>query len=190
MTKKIIYNAGSMFNEAQWDQRKKEGAALRELFPDYEIKNPVDFDTNQGTAPTNQAIFALDYAGLKAAEYVILEIDGWDSGTHMEFGLVVEMAKNNPNKRLYPIISDFRYKQGIIKGEIVGFGLNEMITGAFYDEDLDSGDVPQLTLCASHQSAREAIKAFETGDVKDYRQRFDLKNLYHDSESVYHGFEK
>lgn len=36
----------------------------------------MDFDTNQGTAPTNQAIFALDYAGLKAAEYVILEIDG------------------------------------------------------------------------------------------------------------------
>lgn len=188
MKQKIIYNAGSMFNEAQWAYRKKEGAELRKLFPNHSIKNPVDFDTNQGTAPTNKEIFEMDYRSFKDADYVIFELDGWDSGTHMEFGLAVEMAKNDPNKRLFPVISDFRYKQGLIKGEIIGFGLNEMITGAFYDDDLDQGEVPRLVVCDSHETARRAIKAFEDGDVENYRARFDIKNLYRESDSVYHGF--
>ncbi|ATG97703.1 nucleoside 2-deoxyribosyltransferase [Mesoplasma lactucae] len=190
MKNKIIYNAGSMFNEAQWDARKREGEELRKMFPDYTIKNPVDFDTNQGTAPTNEEIFALDYKGIKESDIVILEMDGWDSGTHMEFGLVVEMAKNDPSKLVFPIISDFRYKQGVIHGEIVGFGLNEMITGAFYDKDLNKGDVPQLTVVDSHKSAREAIKAILTGDTKNYRERFDIKDLYKQTNDVYHGFNK
>lgn len=149
----------------------------------------MDFDTNQGTAPTNKEIFELDYHGFKEAEYVIFELDSWDAGTYMEFGLAVEMAKNDPKKHLFPIISDFRYKQGVIKGEIIGFGLNEMITGAFYDEDLDAGDVPRLVVCDSHESARQAIKALEDGDVENYRSRFDIKRLYHEADNVYHGFE-
>ncbi|WP_026389467.1 nucleoside 2-deoxyribosyltransferase [[Acholeplasma] multilocale] len=186
---KVIYNAGSMFTEAQWNTRKLEGAALREMFPEMVIGNPVDFDTNQTERPTNAAIFAMDYKELTEADYIIFEIDGWDSGTHVEFGLLLEQAMHNPNKYLLPIISDFRFKQGLLKGEIPGLGLNEMITGAFYAEKLNLGDVPQLTVVDSHESARNAIKAIETGDTKNFRQRFDIKEMYQ-NDGVYHGFDK
>ncbi|WP_027063489.1 nucleoside 2-deoxyribosyltransferase [Mesoplasma seiffertii] len=186
---KVIYNAGSMFTEAQWDARKAEGAALKEMFPDFWIGNPVDFDTNQTERPTNKAIFEMDFEGLTDADYVILEIDGWDSGTHMEFGLVVQQAIANKQKYLFPIISDFRFKQGILRGEIPGLGINEMITGAFYYDALNQGEVPQLIVCDSHKTAREAIKAIETGDTKNYRERFDIKDLYAE-DSIYHGFKK
>jgi hypothetical protein len=94
----------------------------------------------------------------------------------VEFGLSLEQAKRNPEKYLFAVISDFRFKQGTVKGEIPGFGLNEMITGSFYDDDLDAGPVPRLIVCESHQKAREAVKAIETNDLKNYRQRFDIKN--------------
>lgn len=186
--KKYIYNAGSMFTEAQWKTRKIEGDELRKLFPDFLVGNPVDFDTNGTERPTNKAIFEFDYEGLTAADFVIFEIDGWDSGTHMEFGLMVEQAMHNKNKYLFPIISDFRVKQGILKGEYPGFGINEMITGAFYTDKLDKGDVPQLTLCDSHETARKAIRAILDGDTKNYRKRFDIKEMYKD-DSMYHGFD-
>ncbi|ATZ18395.1 hypothetical protein ESOMN_v1c00090 [Williamsoniiplasma somnilux] len=185
--KKMIYNAGSMFTEAQWNTRKIEGAALKEMFPNMIVGNPVDFDTNQSDRPTNEQIFDLDYAELTNADYVIFEIDGWDSGTHMEFGLLWEQARHNPQKHLFAIISDFRFKQGILKGEIPGFGLNEMISGSFYSKHLNKGEVPQLIVCDSHKTAREAIQAIETGDTKNFRQRFDIKEIYHE-ESLYHGF--
>jgi len=185
MSQKMIYNAGSMFTEAQWNTRKHEGEELRKLLPDLIIKNPVDFDTNQSKRPTNQAIFDLDYKELTEANYIIFEIDGWDSGTQMEYGLAVEQAKHNKDKYLFPVISDFRYKQGLLKGELPGFGLNEMITGSFHDQTLNAGDVPQLIVCESHQKAREAIKALETNDLKDYRQRFDSKELYRTT-NMYH----
>lgn len=185
--KKMIYNAGSMFTQAQWDTRKKEGLVLREMFPEMEISNPVDFETDNTSRPTNELIFNLDYQGLTAADYVIFEIDGWDSGTYMEFGLMVEQAIHNSQKYLLPVISDFRLKQGILKGEIVGFSLNEMVSGAFGYAPLNQGEVPQMIVCDSHQSACEAIKAIETGDIKDFRNRFDIKNCYQ-NDDLYHGF--
>jgi len=187
MEQKVVYNAGSMFTEAQWKTRKSEGEALRSLLPNLRIDNPVDFDTNQTERPTNEAIFLADYEAIKQASYVIFEIDGWDSGTHMEYGLAVEQAKNNPDKYLFVIISDFRFKQGILKGEIPGLSLNEMITGSFHDPQLNQGEVPQLIVCASHEIARQAIQAIETGNTVDYRQKFDSKDLYRQGQ-IYHGF--
>jgi hypothetical protein len=49
---KQIYNAGSMFNEGQVNQRKLEGKNLRAAFPNFIISNPIDFDTNAGNCPT------------------------------------------------------------------------------------------------------------------------------------------
>lgn len=182
-----LYNAGSMFTEAQWKTRKIEGTALRKLFPDFEILNPVDFDTNQTERPTNLDIFVTDYKGLSKSKYVILEIDGWDSGTHMEYGLVFQQAVQDSEKYLFCVMSDFRVPQGILKGEIPGFGINEMISGSFFYGPLNKGDVPQLIVCSSHEKAREAIHAIETGNTKNYRERFDTKFFYTRNES-YHGF--
>ncbi|AHB36042.1 nucleoside 2-deoxyribosyltransferase [Spiroplasma apis] len=178
MKDNVIYNAGSMFTEAQWNQRKMEGKKLREMFPSFEIHNPVDFDSNQVERPTNTFIFEQDYNGLTDSKFVIFEIDGWDSGTHMEFGLMVEQAINNPNKYLLPIVSDFRVKQGILEGEFPGFGINEMFSGAFHYEKLNKGDVPQMIVCESHEKAREAIKAICDNDTKNFRDRFDIKDIY------------
>ncbi|WP_338956071.1 nucleoside 2-deoxyribosyltransferase [Spiroplasma endosymbiont of Polydrusus cervinus] len=186
--RKVIYNAGSMFTEAQWNTRKQEGDLLREMFPDFVISNPVDFETNQTVRPTNKAIFELDYAELTDADYVIFELDGWDSGTHMEFGLMVEQGLHNKKKYLFPVISDFRLQQGILKGECPGFGLNEMITGALYFEPLNSGDIPQITLCVSHKMACEAIKAIEMGEIADYREKYDIKDIFKE-DKLYNGFD-
>jgi hypothetical protein len=105
----------------------------------------------------------------------------------MEFGLMVEQALHNPNKYLFVVISDFRFKQGLLKGEIPGFGLNEMISGAFYYQPLNQGPVPQLIVCENHETARAAIQAIENGDTQDYQKRFDIKNIYH-NDDLYHGF--
>lgn len=178
-----------MFTEAQWNTRKLEGEALRKLFPDFEVLNPVDFDTNQAVRPTNLDIFEKDYEGLSKSKYVIIEIDGWDSGTHMEYGLMFEQALHNSNKYLFCVMSDFRVPQGLLKGEIPGFGINEMISGSFFYPPLNQGEVPQLIVCSSHAKAREAIKAIEDGQTQDYCQRFDKKFLY-TRDDMYHGFEK
>lgn len=188
--KKVIYNAGSMFTEAQWNARKYEGNILRKIFPNFFIKNPVDFEINKFKRPKNKKIFEVDYSSLTEADYVILELDGWDSGTYMEFGLVVEQAINNKNKYLFPIISDFRLKQGILKGEYPGFGLNEMITGALYYEILNNGEVPQITLCNSHELACNAISSIESKKTENYRKKYDIKNIFKEKEhDLYHGFD-
>ncbi|WP_342259097.1 hypothetical protein [Spiroplasma endosymbiont of Dioctria linearis] len=184
---KIIYNAGSLFTNAQCKTRKEEGDILRKMFPELLVENPADIDINSIGRPSNKIIFEMGISDLKDADYVILEIDGWDSGTYMEFGLLVQQAIDNKQKYLLPVISDFRFKLGILRGEIPGFSLNEMISGAFYYDKLNQGDVPQMIVCDSHESACKAIKAIESGDTKNFKERFDIKNLYL-NDSVYHGF--
>ncbi|WP_339022829.1 hypothetical protein [Spiroplasma endosymbiont of Crioceris asparagi] len=186
--KKVIYNAGSMFTSAQWDARKREGEKLKKVFPNFWIGNPVDFDTNQTERPTNQAIFKMDYDGLNDADYVILEIDSWDSGTEMEFGLVFQQALTNKNKVLIPVISDFRFKQGILNGEIPGFQLNAMITGAFEYDQVNDPKNPQMFLCGTHDDAIEVIKLLEANKPEE-AFKFDIKDTYK-NESLYIGFEE
>ncbi|WP_338983908.1 nucleoside 2-deoxyribosyltransferase [Spiroplasma endosymbiont of Othius punctulatus] len=176
--KKYIYNAGSMFNEAQQTARKNEGNELRKMFPSFIIDNPIDTDEFKHERPTNKKIFEVDYNGVRDADFVIFELDSNDSGTHMEFGLAVEQAINNKDKYLFAIVSDFRFKSGSFGNEIPGFGLNEMFSGAFFYEQLVKGEVPQIIVCDSHKSAREAIKAIVNNDTKDYLKRFDIKNIW------------
>ena len=48
-----VYLAGSLFNEAEVAQRKKEGMIMRELFPNLMIFNPIDqpFNENKQSLP-------------------------------------------------------------------------------------------------------------------------------------------
>lgn len=176
--KKMIYNAGSMFNEAQQVARIAEGKELRKMFPDFIIDNPIDTDEFKNERPTNKKIFEVDYRGVRDADFVIFELDSNDSGTHMEFGLAVEQAIQNKNKYLFPIISDFRFKSGSFGNEIPGFGINEMFSGAFFYEELLDKNVPQIIVCDSHKSAREAIKAIVDNDSDNFTERFDIKNIW------------
>ena len=49
-----VYVAGSLFNEAEVAQRKKEGEILRATFPQLDIFNPIDqpFNENKQSLPT------------------------------------------------------------------------------------------------------------------------------------------
>ena len=42
-----VYVAGSLFNEAEVAQRKKEGEILRATFPQLDIFNPIDQPFNE-----------------------------------------------------------------------------------------------------------------------------------------------
>ena len=57
-----VYIAGSLFNEAEAAQRKKEGAVLRREFPQLEIFNPIDqpFNENKQSLPTPEMIYEGD----------------------------------------------------------------------------------------------------------------------------------
>ncbi|WP_339022830.1 hypothetical protein [Spiroplasma endosymbiont of Crioceris asparagi] len=186
--KKVIYNAGSMFNEAQIQTRLNEGKILRKQFKNMIIENPIDFDFNEpDSSPTMKQIFSYDFQALTDADYLIFEIDSDDSGTNVEYGLAVEQAIKNKEKYLFVVISNQLFHRGIKKYEIPGFGLNEMITGSFYYEPLDNGDVPQLIVCDSHATAVKAIEAIESGKTQNYREKFDIKNAYK-NKKYYNGF--
>jgi len=180
---KELYNAGSMFNEAQQFARKREGLKLRKAFPDMIISNPVDFDTNQGVGPAPKEIWDVDYQRVKESEYLIFELDSLDDGTIMEFALAMEMAKTTqPKKFLVPVISDFRYTQKHSTKFLPEFGINHFVYGALFDEQLNVEH--RIYLAKSHQDAITMItnrEAFlKTGDehYQELNDELDLKNLY------------
>jgi len=157
---KAIYNAGSMFTETQWNGRKLEGENLRKAFPDFKIYNPVDFDTNSGISPTPLQIWNLDYQKIQISQYLIFELDSFDTGTIMEFAIAVEMAKTSQlEKILIPIISDFRYYQQASTKQLPDFSMNHFVFGAIFDEQLNAEQ--RIYLAKSHHDAIEIIKNHE-----------------------------
>jgi len=182
---KAIYNAGSMFTETQWNGRKIEGENLRKAFPEFNIYNPVDFDTNTGISPTPLQIWNFDYQKVQASKYLIFELDSFDTGTIMEFAIAVEMAKTSqPEKVLIPVISDFRYYQQASAKQLPEFSMNHFVFGAIFDEQLNAEQ--RIYLAKSHQDAIEIIKNHEnylkTQDQfhMQINQQIDMKNLYDD----------
>ncbi|WP_338972427.1 nucleoside 2-deoxyribosyltransferase [Spiroplasma endosymbiont of Panorpa germanica] len=182
---KTIYNAGSMFNEAQIQQRKKEGNNLRQNFADFEIANPIDFDTNLGVCPTPLEIWNADYELLKKAEYVIFELDSLDHGMIAEMGIAIEMAKSTQaNKFLVTVISDFRYYQRCSKFQINEFSINHFVFGQLFDTQLNQEN--RILQVKSHDQAILAIKNWEaylnTKDDKYLKmnEELDQKFIYED----------
>lgn len=184
---KEIYNAGSMFNEAQVNQRKIEGINLREAFPQMQISNPIDFPTNSGKTPTPLQIWAADYQHVKDSVYLIFEFDSFDHGVIMEFALAIEMAKaTQANKFLVVVISDFRYHQKSSTHQLSAYSINHFMYGAIYDTQLN--DEKRIYLAKSHQDAITMIKNQEeflkTKDSKfiNFNDELDYKFIYHDGE--------
>ena len=65
-----LYLAGSLFNEADVNQRKLEGRILRERFPPLDIFNPIDqpFNEDKQTLPTSIEIFEGDTQAVEESE--------------------------------------------------------------------------------------------------------------------------
>ncbi|WP_051350848.1 hypothetical protein [[Acholeplasma] multilocale] len=168
---KQIYNAGSMFNEAQVNQRKIEGVNMRGELTDFIIKNPIDFDTNQSVTPTPLQIWATDYQAVTESEYVICELDSLDHGMIMEFAIAIEQAKTTQlNKFVIAVVSDFRYYQKGSTTQMAEIAINHFVYGALFDEQLVADN--RVYLVKSHNAAIELIKLRE-----EYLRTTDSKIL-------------
>ncbi|WP_051418475.1 hypothetical protein [Mesoplasma seiffertii] len=182
---KQIYNAGSMFNEAQVNQRKLEGKNLRQAFPNFTISNPIDFDTNLGNCPTPLEIWDADYKCVRDSQYIIFELDSLDHGMIMEFALAIEQAKTTQlDKVLIPVISDFRYHQKSSTKQLNEFSINHFVFGAIFDTQLNQEN--RIWLAKSHNQAIEMIQNNEdfisTNDNQylNKNKALDCKFIYAD----------
>ncbi|MCI5774140.1 MAG: nucleoside 2-deoxyribosyltransferase [Erysipelotrichaceae bacterium] len=122
-----LYVAGSLFNEAEVAQRKKEGQILRESFPQLEIFNPIDqpFNENKQNLPTPQEIYEGDAKAVEECDIFIADLTNEDSGVMVELGLAI---KTN-TKIIIGINSDIRLKSAN-KYDIPTYGMNHFVLGA------------------------------------------------------------
>lgn len=121
-----VYLAGSLFNEAEVAQRKKEGKILREAFPDLEIFNPIDqpFNENKQSLPTPETIYEADANAVIDCDIFIADLTNEDSGVMVELGLAI--ATNT--KIIIGINSDIRL-QSANQYDIPTYGMNHFVLG-------------------------------------------------------------
>lgn len=151
----MIYIAGSLFTEAEINQRKKEGKEVREALPGANIFNPIESNVNdKSKLPTSEDIFIEDYGIIKKSNYFLFNLDNEsDAGVFMELGQALEAGKRN----IYPVLSDMRMPQaGEYDKEHVPFGFNQYVIGA-----LDHYGIKIFT------NSKEAIKRL----ARDYLKR-------------------
>ena len=101
-----VYVAGSLFNEAEVAQRKKEGEILRREFPQLDIFNPIDqpFNENKQSLPTPQEIYDGDTKAVEECDVFIADLTNEDAGVMVELGIAI---KTN-TKIIIGINSDIR----------------------------------------------------------------------------------
>ena len=87
-----VYVAGSLFNEAEVAQRKKEGQLLRERFPSLDIFNPIDqpFNENKASLPTPQEIYEADTKAVEECDVFIADLTNEDAGVMVELGIAIK----------------------------------------------------------------------------------------------------
>lgn len=92
---KKIYLAGSLFNHAEQDRRKKEGAILRQTIGDkYEIFNPIEAPCNdKSKKPTSLDIFIGDTTEVVASDVIVADCSNEDPGVMMELGIAMGLEK-------------------------------------------------------------------------------------------------
>ena len=109
-----VYIAGSLFNEAENAQRKKEGKLMKEMFPHLDIFNPVDqpFNENKQSLPTPIEIYEA-------------ELTHEDAAVMVELGIAI---KSN-TKIIIGMNSDIRLMSAN-QYEIPTYGMNHYVLGA------------------------------------------------------------
>lgn len=122
-----VYIAGSLFNEAEVAQRKKEGNIMREMFPQLEIFNPIDqpFNENKQTLPTPIDIYEGDTSAVEECDIFIADVTNEDAGVMVELGIAI---KSN-TKVIIGINSDIRIISAN-KYDIPTYGMNHYVLGA------------------------------------------------------------
>lgn len=86
------YLAGSLFNKAEVNERMREGAIIREAFPDEKWYNPIEEPINdKAKLPSAEDIFLGDYRAVLDADTIIADITNNDVGVAMELGIAVAL---------------------------------------------------------------------------------------------------
>lgn len=143
-----LYLAGSLFNEAEVNQRKLEGQILRSNFSDLDIFNPIDqpFNDDKSTLPTPIDIYEGDTKAVEECDIFICDLTNDDPGVMVELGI----ALYTDTKLIVGINSDIRLKSAN-KYDIPSYSMNHYVLGAI----LKNGK-----LAYSFDEAIEIIKDF------------------------------
>lgn len=122
-----VYVAGSLFNEAEVAQRKKEGQLLRERFPQLDIFNPIDqpFNEDKQTLPTPIDIFEGDTKAVEECDIFIADLTNEDAGVMVELGIAI---KSN-TKIIIGINSDIRLISAN-RYDVPTYGMNHYVLGS------------------------------------------------------------
>lgn len=122
-----LYLAGSLFNEAEVNQRKLEGKLLRERFPQLEIFNPIDqpFNDDKSTLPTPIDIYEGDTKAVKECDIFIADLTNNDTGVACELGIAIYTN----TKIIIGINSDIRLATAN-KYDVPSISLNHYVLGA------------------------------------------------------------
>ena len=125
-----VYVAGALFNEAEVNQRKKEGKVLRERFPQLEIFNPIDqpFNENKQSLPTPQDIFNGDTQAVLEADIFIADVTNEDAGVMVELGIAIA----SQTKYIIAINSDIRL-QSANQYDIPSYSMNHYVLGGILE---------------------------------------------------------
>lgn len=122
-----LYLAGSLFNEAQVNQRKLEGKILRQRFPQLDIFNPIDqpFNEDKQSLPTSIDIYEGDTKAVEECDIFIADLSDEDTGVACELGI----ALYTNTKIIIGINSDIRIPSAS-KYHIPTVGMNHYVLGA------------------------------------------------------------
>ena len=122
-----VYIAGSLFNEAENAQRKKEGKLMKEMFPHLDIFNPVDqpFNENKQSLPTPIEIYEADTKAVEECDIFIADLTNEDAGVMVELGIAIKST----TKIIIGMNSDIRLMSAN-QYEIPTYGMNHYVLGA------------------------------------------------------------
>lgn len=122
-----LYVAGSLFNEAEVNQRKLEGKLLRERFPELEIFNPIDqpFNEDKQSLPDPIDIYEGDTRAVEECDIFIADLSNNDTGVACELGI----ALYTNTSIIIGINSDIRMPSAN-QYKVPTVGMNHYILGA------------------------------------------------------------
>ena len=159
MSKKHIYLAGSLFSEAEVNQRLVEGQTIRDTLGDkYTLFNPIEAPINdKSKLPTKESIFEGDTQQILKSDVIIADLSNNDPGVMMELGIAwglqyaADILKYTDlsdfdrasfekvgvkHRDIYTVLSDIRIPTaGEYDGVEVPFGFNQYVLGGIYDMD-------------------------------------------------------
>ena len=121
-----VYIAGSLFNEAEAAQRKREGELLRKHFPKLDIFNPIDqpFNENKEALPSPIEIYEGDTKAVEECDIFLADLTNEDAGVMVELGIAI---KSNTSI-IIGINSDIRLSSAN-QYDVPTYGMNHYVLG-------------------------------------------------------------